>query len=152
LNAQDYAELIVKILSTFQYLENRPRFPYTIKIPKDNPSFLRWKEKIPLQENLCLSVNETAIFDDDKMTERIFAYDFRHIDTDKMIWRIDNHSTRQSITSPCHVHPNPENEEERNEFFSDSQGTDFPYVMRCVRKFYEQERQDWEVDPDDTTE
>jgi hypothetical protein len=146
-------ELIDRFLSSFRYLETRPHRQYEIEIPNENPSFLRWKAKIPLQNNLCLSVSEVAIFDEDKITERVFAYDLRDRETGKMIWRIDNHSRRQSVSSPCHVHTNPDNEEERNdEYFTDSQGTDFPYVMRCVRKHFEQEPQDWEVNHDDETE
>ncbi|MDR3715208.1 MAG: hypothetical protein P4L51_20540 [Puia sp.] len=113
---------------------------------------MRWKAKIPLRDNLCLSVKETAIFDDDKMVERVFSYDLRDSGTGRMIWRIDNHGRRQSITSPCHVHPNPDDENARNECFADSRTTTFPYAMQCVRKYYEQEPQDWEVNLDDATE
>jgi hypothetical protein len=149
LNAQDYAELITKILSRFQYLENEPHFPHQIEIPKSNPSFLRWKVKIFLRDGLCLSVNETAIFDGDGMSERSFAYDLRNTITGKLIWRIDNHSRRQPISSPCHVHANPEDEEQRIECFADSRKPNFPYAISCVRKFYEHEHQDWEVNPNE---
>jgi len=151
LNAQDYAELIDRCLCTFRYLENRSHRQYQIEIPKNNPSSLRLKTEIPLQNDLCLSVKESVIFEKDKMVERSFSYDFRDRGTGKMIWRIDNHSRWQSVASRCHVHTNPDDEEELNEYFHNSQQTDFPYVMRCLRKHYEQEPQDWEVNPDDTT-
>jgi hypothetical protein len=152
LNAKDYAELIKKILSSFQYLENKPHFPYSIEIPETNPSFLRWQAQILLQDNLCLSVKEAAIFDEDGMVDRNFSYDLRDSNTHRMIWRIDNHGTWQPIGTSCHVHMNPDNEKEIKEHFPDSKQTIFPYVMRCMRKHFEQEPQDWEVNHDDETE
>jgi hypothetical protein len=149
LDAHGYAELINRVLSTFHYLENKPHFPYPIEIPESNPQFLRFKADILLQNDLCLSVNETAIFDEDGIAERSFSYDFRNINTNKMTWRIDNHGQRQSIDCPCHVHPNPEDEKQRNECFQDSKTTIFPYAIGCVRKFYEEEHQDWEVNPNE---
>lgn len=149
MNAQGYAELITRILSSFQYLENKPHFPYQIEIPKSNPSFLRFKATICLRNDLCLSVNETAIFDDDGMSERSFSYDLRNSNTGKLVWRIDNHSRRQPVSSPCHVHANSEDEGQRIEYFADSKTPDFPYAIRCVRKFYEQDIQDWEVSPNE---
>lgn len=153
MNAQDYAELIKKILSSFQYyLEDGPRFPFQIKIPQDNPSFLQWKADICLRDNLCLSVNEVAIFEDDEMVERSFAYHFWDRGKDRMIWRIDNHGRRDSVLSRCHVHTNPDDQNERNEFYPDSKVAIFPYVISCVRKHYEEHSQDWEVSTDDATE
>jgi hypothetical protein len=78
------------------------------------------------------------------MMERAFSYDFRHTDSSRLIWRIDNHGAWQSVASPCHVHADPDNEDTRIEFFSDSKKTDFTYAMHCVKSFYEGKPQDWE--------
>ena len=149
MDAHGYAELIDKVLSTFRYLENKPHFPYPIEIPEANPQFMRFKAEIPLQDGFRLSVNEIAIFDNDELVERSFSYDLRHTESTKLVWRIDNHGCIRPISSPCHVHSNPEDEAERNECFNDSKTTIFPYAIGCVRKFYEEDRQDWEVNPNE---
>jgi hypothetical protein len=151
LDAQEYAELIRKHLSTCQYLEQKPHFPLRIEIPEDNPNSLLIRDTLHLRGNLRLAVYEQAFFDENGIVERSFAYDFREVGSEKLIWRICNHCVRASIESPCHVHTNPHGQEERNEFFSDSKGTLFFYAMHCVKNHYEHKPQEWEVQKNDQT-
>jgi hypothetical protein len=149
LNAEKYAELIESHMLSCQFIEDRPRFPYHIGIPESNPCSLYWVDKIPLQQNLCLTVMEQAFFDEDEMIERSFSYDLREAGTGKLVWRIDNHCRRQPVSSPCHVHDSPNEPDKRNEFFSNSRRTDFTYVMHCVKNFFEGKPQEWEESRND---
>ena len=49
------------------------------------------------------------------------------------------------LRDPCHVHCDPENPDERLEFWPSSEVTTFAYVMGCIKKHYEKRPQDWET-------
>jgi hypothetical protein len=144
LNAQEYTELIKRYLATCQYLEETPHFPASIQNPENNPSALFWRDQIHLKGGYRLEVSDWALFEDEAMVERSFYYDFRRKDGRQLIWRICNHRRQQPVTAPCHVHANPDDEEDRIECFPDSIEATFPYAMHCVKNFYEDKPQDWE--------
>jgi hypothetical protein len=106
-----------------------------------------WKDVIHLKGNLRLEVYDWALFENKEMVERSFSYDLRRKDDRKLIWRICNHKAQQPITASCHVHINPNNEDDRIEFFPDSTRTIFPYVMHCLKNLYENKPQEWEDGP-----
>jgi hypothetical protein len=89
-------------------------------------------------------VEDSARFSSEGMTSRNFGYDLRDCSTGRLIWRIDNHGTWQPVGSRCHVHTNPDDEDERLEHFEDSRETTFLYVMHCIKNHYTNKPQDWE--------
>jgi hypothetical protein len=143
LDAQRYAELIDGHLSTCQFLRNNPHYLSPIQIP--DPNILFWQDKIYFRDGLCLTVQEVAIFNNEEMTERSFAYDLREVGTGRLIWRICNHCEQQPVENSCHLHLNPLDEDERLEFFPDSKTTILPYAMHCVKNHFEGKPQEWEV-------
>jgi hypothetical protein len=144
LDAQEYTELIKRHIATCQYLEEKPHFPAPIQIPENNPSAIFWRDQIDLRDNYRLVVSDWALFEDGEMVERSFYYDFRKRDGRELIWRICNHRMQQPVSAPCHVHTNPNDEEDRIECFPNSITTIFPYAVHCVKNFYENKPQDWE--------
>ena len=145
MNAEKYAKLIEKALLSCPYIENRPRFPSEIEIPELDPDALYWRDEIDIQQNLCLTVMESTFFYDDEIVERAFSYDLREKGTSRLIWRIDNHSRRQPISSRCHVHNLPNDPpNSRIEYFKNSSGTIFTYAIRCINNHFEGKPQDWE--------
>jgi hypothetical protein len=90
-------------------------------------------------------VEDSALFKGGDMIRRNFSYDLRRCSTGRLIWRIDNHGSWQSIEEPCHVHIDPDDEEARLPFFENSKITIFPYVMHCLKNHYTGKQQDWEV-------
>ena len=147
MNAQQYAELIKKHVLSCHFIEEKPRFPSHIEIQEGD---LYWQDTIDLQQNLCLTVMEQAFFDDNEMIERSFSYDLREIGTGKLLWRIDNHSRRQPVEAPCHVHSLPDDPpDSRTPLHSDSKRAIFPYAIHCIKNHFEGKPQDWEVPGND---
>ena len=147
MNAQEYAGLIEDHLNSCQFLEDPPHFTTKIKIfTHPFPDSFFWEDDvIRLKDDLCLKVEDSARFRGDAMFNRNFSYDLRHCTTGRLIWRICNHGTWKPVSEPCHVHVNPDNEDERLAFFEDSRTTIFPYVMHCLKNHYTGKPQDWEV-------
>jgi hypothetical protein len=144
-NAQQYAELIEKHLLSYQYIEDNPRFPSEIQIPESDPNSLFWSDRIDFRQDLRLTVMEQAVFCDDQLVERAFSYDLREIATGKLIWRIDNHSRRQSVDAPCHVHVLPDDPpNSRTPLFENSRTAIFPYAIHCIKNYFEGKPQEWE--------
>ena len=125
----------------------RPHFPSQIQVHSLNDPYdtLVWQDKILLRGNLRLSVQEAAAFLGDEMVERNFGYDFRDKSNDRLIWRVDNHGAWLPVTDPCHVHANPDDDDDRIECFPDSRGTTFLYAMHCIKNHYENKPQDWDA-------
>jgi hypothetical protein len=147
LGAYEYAELIARLLNSFEYLDPRPASPSKIKIPKANPYALYWIDKITIKEEKILTVKEMATFDGDgRMLERNFKYDFRDSGSPDPLFRIDNHGVWQSVSEPCHVHVG---REDNLVSFPSSEGKDFKYALHCIKNYYQQRPQDWEKEDDD---
>jgi hypothetical protein len=145
LTAHDYAELIDRLLTSCRYLDCPPHFLSEVKIPADNPYAFEWKDTIHFQDGLRLEVTDYAIFaPGGGMVERKFMYDFREEATGRLIWRICNHGSWKVVDEPCHVHTDPDDEEQRLEIWPSSDETTFAYVMRCLKNHYEKKPQEWE--------
>jgi hypothetical protein len=111
----------------------------------NNPNAFRWADTIQLKGNLRLVVKDVVIFlPDGNMSSRDFSYDLRDSRTNRLIWRICNHGCLRPVDDPCHVHANPDDEDERIECFDDSRKTTFDYVMHCLKLHFEGKSQEWE--------
>lgn len=144
MGAFEYANLIARVLNSCEYLDPRPVHPSKIEIPECNPPFsLSWKEKFTFRDSKILSVTDMATFYlEGNWVERRFMYDFRDAGSANPLFRICNHNDTQSINAPCHVHVNLEKNVVN--CFSTSEGKHFPYVIHCIKNFYQNKPQDWE--------
>ncbi len=148
MGAHKYANLIARLLASCEFLDPPPAYPSEIKIPRDNPNSFYWKDKLSFRDGKVLSILDIATFDvEGNMLERSFKYDFRDASTRKLHFRICNHcGTPQLITEPCHVHVGSE---ETVKHFLTSEGKDFSYTIHCIKNFYSEKLQDWEMEVDD---
>lgn len=145
MNVHEYADLIHRCIGSCQFIENPPHYVTKLRV-FTNPDRFYWSDVLLLHNDLCLKVEDSARFSGDEMTIRNFSYDLRRRSAPRrLIWRIDSHSDWHPISDPCHIHINPDNDDERLEFFKNSQGINFLYVMHCLKNQYENKPQEWEV-------
>ena len=147
MGAYEYAKFIARLLNSCEYLDPRPASPSKIEIPKNNPLALKWIDKLGFRDGKILTIKEMAMFDSSgKMLERNFKYDFREMGSTDPLFRIDNHEVWQNVSEPCHVHVG---REDKTVEFNSSEGKDFQYALHCIKKFYLQQKQDWDEEDDD---